>query len=256
MNYFTSCIYGDVEKYSKIKKDLALREGDHLYILGDILDGNDENPEESENLMMDIMEDPNVTLVLGDHEYTRVMWYVSRSDIDASNRWKNYAETLDVSGIAFNEHMRENFAPEDYDMYLGGFLMSCELSMIVPIGKRYFYLTHGCPCAYSPQNEPAWQNRIVSANPDFRRPLFTCVRSDPFSIPFLKDSTRPMTKENTIVVVGQMSPQEAAMACNRQCDEDDVFFANKTLAIGRHFPNEPITVVGIDAAGFFLKGKY
>lgn len=256
MNYFTSCIYGNYEKYMRIKRDLSLREGDNLYILGDILDGNDEDPQSNIEILNDLMESENVHLILGDHEYARVMWYASMDHDEAAQAYLDFSNSLDVSGAPLNEYLSTAFCREDYDIYFGSYLMSCELSAVVPVGKRYLYLVHGTPAPYSEACESQWQMRTVTASPDFNRPLYNSIRTDRMSVPYLKDMGNPMTKDNTISIVGQISPSEAARICKIPEPEDGVFYKNKILVIGRHFPNEQITVIGADAAGYFLCGRY
>ena len=60
MNYFVSCIYGDYDKYFQIKKKINLKSKDKLWILGDVLDGNDEDPESCIEILNDIIENENI----------------------------------------------------------------------------------------------------------------------------------------------------------------------------------------------------
>lgn len=256
MNYFTSCIYGDYEKYMKIKSDLNLRDGDDLYIIGDIIDGNDEDPQANIEIMNDLIESENIHLILGDHEYARIMWYASMGNEESAKAYIDFSNAFDVSGAPFNEYVKSSFCKDDYDIFFGAYLASCELSAVVPVGKRYFYLVHGTPVLYSRSYETQWQMRVVTGQPDFSRDFYHSIRTDEMALPYLRDSTNPMTRDNTVTIVGQMSAMEAAMVCNVPEQDEGVFYKNKTLAIGRHFTNEPITVIGVDAAGFFLYGRY
>lgn len=257
MNYFVSCLYGDYEKYQQIKKDLCLKENDRLWILGDILDGNDEDPEANLELLNDIMDSPNITLLLGDHEYARCMEYNSSGDAEIAKSWREYSNSLEVSGASFNEFVTTSFSKEDRDTYFGAFLSgSCELSAVIPIGKRYFYAVHGCPMTFAHSILSEWQLMTCSGNPDFKKDVWKSIKTDEFSIPYIKNTKNPMCKENTIAIVGQMSASKAIDMLGFQDNGSGVIFANKTLAIGRTFPDEPIPVVGIDAAGFFVKGLY
>ena len=54
MNYFTAGLYGDYPAYKKIKS--LLGPDDKLWILGDILDGNDEHPEDCLRILDDIQK--------------------------------------------------------------------------------------------------------------------------------------------------------------------------------------------------------
>ena len=69
MNYFTSGIHGDLNLYKELKKMAASDPDNHLWIVGDILDGNTSHPEYGMEILKDIYRTPNVSLILGDHEY-------------------------------------------------------------------------------------------------------------------------------------------------------------------------------------------
>lgn len=253
MNYFTSCIYGDYSRFKQIKDDL--RESDHLWILGDILDGNNENPSENIDIMDDIIKSDNITLILGDHEYARCMKYSASGDAEASEVWEKYSTALDISGMPFNEFIADNFSQDDYDNYFGAFLTNCELTAVVPIGGHYFYLCHGTPEHYANSIILAWQLRVCTKLPDFKKSLFSSIQTDEFAMPYLK-AKMPMTEANTIVISGQLSSAEAAETLSVEDPGTGFIYANKILALGRRTTEEPINVIGIDAAGFFLQGRY
>lgn len=255
MNYFVSCIYGDFDKYQRIKNDLNLKGKDHLWILGDVLDGNDEDPEANLEILNDIMYAPNITLILGDHEYARCMEYSASDNAEIAKSWKEYANALEVSGSAFNEFVSSSFSQDDRDTYFGSFLVgSCELSAVIPIGGRYFYAVHGRPTTFASSILPEWQLATCSDNPDFKKEVFKSIKTDEFAIPYIRQ--QKMNRDNTIAIVGQMSAAKATNMLGVEDNGSGVFFANKTLAIGRTFTDEPIPVVGIDAAGFFVVGLY
>lgn len=254
MNYFVSCLYGDAEKYRKIKDDIRLKEKDHLWILGDILDGNDDNPEACLEILNDIMHAANVTLILGDHEYARCMEFIMSHSNYAVQSWRNFSESLEISGASFNE-MADYFNEEERKKYFS-YLVSCELSAVVPIGKRYFYIVHGKPTFYDPIIFSEWQLSTCKDNPDLRKNAWTEISTDEIVLPFTNKTSNPMTGENTITIVGQMSASLASNMLGVECHGSSVFLANKTLAIGRTYTDEPIPVVGIDAAGFFIAGLY
>lgn len=255
MNYFVSCIYGQYDKFMEILDDLNLKNDDMLWILGDVLDGNDSDPSQNIKLLDEIMNNPNIKLVLGDHEFVQNMRYVSLNDEESYNAWCEYGKELDVSGASFNEYIETEMSREDQDSYFGSFLLSLELSEVVKIGDRYFYLVHGSPFIYREEYLSEWQRQVCTMLPNLTLDYWLSIRSDPMSFPYM-NVKKPMTKNNTIVISGQLSPQEAADSTNRKYDDTGVFYYNNILAIGRNDTSESITVLGIDAAGFFVKGIY
>lgn len=261
MNYFTSCLYGDIEKYKNIRKDLALRPCDHLWILGDILDGNDENPEACIEIMDDIIKNSSViTLILGDHEYARCMEYSARGSAEFAEHWRGFSDSLDVPGEAFSA-LFESLGKEEREEYYS-FLVNCELTDVVQIGGRHFYLVHGRPAVFSRMKVDAWQYEVCTELPDFRTDPWNCIRTDEAVIPYLKGKDpahpdrNPISHGSTITVSGQMPASMAAEIAGVEYDGRGVLLYNRTLAIGRTYTDEPVPVVGIDAAGFFLAGMY
>jgi serine/threonine protein phosphatase 1 len=65
MTYVCSDIHGCYEKYLKLLEQIKFNKSDTLYILGDVLnrEGNG-----GIDILQDIMDRPNVTLILGNHE--------------------------------------------------------------------------------------------------------------------------------------------------------------------------------------------
>ena len=104
MNYFTSGIYGNKELYYQIKKILT-KPSDHLWILGDVLDGNDEKPWECLEILEDIEKSNNVHLRLGDHEYFHTMRILSMDNEENTELWVDYLKNADISGKALLEYM-------------------------------------------------------------------------------------------------------------------------------------------------------
>lgn len=257
MNYFVSCIYGDYDKYQKIKADLHMKEKDHLWILGDVLDGNDEDPGACLDILNDIMRSQNITLILGDHEYARCMEFNASDNVEIANSWREYSNSFDVSGAVFNDFVATSFTPEDRATYFGSFLVgSCELSAVIPIGSKYIYAVHGKPTTYASSILPEWQLATCSENPDFKKDVWKSIKTDEFAIPYIRKAKNVMAKENTFAIVGQMSASKAFEITGSRDNGSGIYFGNNIIAIGRTYTDEPIPVVGMDAAGFFVAGLY
>lgn len=65
MIYVCSDIHGCYEKYLKLLEEINFKENDALYILGDVLDREGNG---GIDILEDIMDRPNVILIIGNHE--------------------------------------------------------------------------------------------------------------------------------------------------------------------------------------------
>lgn len=257
MNYFVSCIYADIDKLQKIVEDLELKENDTLWILGDLLDGDSEHPDNNVKILDYVMYNKNIKVILGDHEYFQNMRYLSMDNEDAYNAWVTYLSNMDISGKPFVDYIESEMNKDDQDSYFGSYLLSLELSEIVQIGDRYFYLVHCAPCPF-PRSETLlteWQMNVCTNDPKLDTPFWNVIRTDPIVYPFSKNQ-KPISQQNCFVISGQYPPDEAAKSVGMASNNSGIFYYNKTLCIGRRTPDDPLPVLGIDAAGFFVKGVY
>lgn len=258
MNYFASCIYGDYEKYKQIVDDLCLEQNDVLWLLGDIIGGGAIDPEDNFRILDDIMSNSHVKVVLGDHEFAQNMRFLSMaSSADVYENWVSFSNELEVSDKALNEYIENNMSQEDQSPYfgVGGLLLSAELSEVVQIGDRYFYLVHGTPSFYREDLLSNWQLQVCTADPNLNVNQWDIIRTDPV-IRTIKSSKIPISEKNTITISGQFPPNEAAESIGKKEQNSVIFYSNKVLCIGRRSVDDPLPVVGIDAAGFFVKNVY
>lgn len=65
MTYITTDIHGNKRAWENIKFQIELKPEDHLYILGDVIDRNPYGIE----ILQEIMDNPQMTLLLGNHEH-------------------------------------------------------------------------------------------------------------------------------------------------------------------------------------------
>ena len=64
MHYVLSDIHGNEERFRSVLRKIDLKEDDTLYVLGDVIDRG----EEGVHLLRWMAEQPNVQLILGNHE--------------------------------------------------------------------------------------------------------------------------------------------------------------------------------------------
>lgn len=251
MNYFTAGLYGDYPSYKKIKS--LLGPDDKLWILGDVLDGNDEHPEDCLKILDDIQKTENITLILGDHEYfhaMRLFAELESDDEEEENVWIEELDSFEYPGTALVNYMKEVLTRQERSEY-ANYLSSLDVSDIAIIDERIFYLCHGAP-AKMEDKESQWQYNVVTGEIDFFKAYGRDMASD-IRIPYFAKNygIKRAGLENAIVIAGH------AFTSNLENDgeevEDGIVFNNRIMCInsgasvnygGTHI------VVGIDAAGW------
>lgn len=251
MNYFTAGLYGDYPAYKKIKS--LLGPDDKLWILGDILDGNDEHPEDCLKILDDIQKSENITLILGDHEYfhaMRLFAELESEDEEEEGVWLEELDGFEYPGSSLVTYMKEVLSRQERSDY-ANFLSSLDVSDIVIINDRVFYLCHGAP-AMMEDKESQWQYNVVTGEIDFFKSYGRDMASD-IRIPYFVRNygIKRSNLENAIVIVGH------AFTSNLENEgedvEDGIVFNNRIMCINSgasaNYGGVHI-VVGIDAAGW------
>lgn len=76
-------LHGEGERFHAMLKKIAFSEDDCLYILGDVVDRGPDGIA----LIREIMEMPNVTMLLGNHEYMMLQYFsLNATEVDY-RRW-------------------------------------------------------------------------------------------------------------------------------------------------------------------------
>lgn len=243
MHYFIGSLYGNYNNYLTIKENLNLKEHDELWILGDCLDGNDEHPEECIEIIYDIMNSPNIHLILGDHEYNHIMHFASIYQKDNHDAWEERIHNMDISGTPLLSYIEQNLDEEEKDDIFGFLIQECEITNFITIGDNHFYLVHGFPSVFL-NDLTLWQIQTVEGEPDFTQSNFiSAIKSDPSISKFLNAENINLNYSNTFVI------------CSHQYlnDLSGLKFENNIFLLGENKPDEFICVLGIDAAGWFIK---
>lgn len=263
MNYFTAGIYGDYKAYKNMKSLLKKPE-DKLWILGDVMDGNSEHPEECFRILDDIESSGNVTLILGDHEYFHAMRLFGEiekggagdepGDSDEAGNdgdvWYSEIGQFEFSGMALLEYM-DNVLSMEEKMRYARFLSSLDVSDMVSVEGRLFYLCHGAP-ATQRGSDIEWQYSVVTGKVDFSRSYGRDMASD-IRIPHFAKTIgiKRGDVESAVLITGHTFT--ASLEMDGEEVEDGIVFSNRIMAInaGASADNkEPHIVVGIDAAGW------
>ena len=146
--YVVSDIHGLYDKFKKACEALDLVNGtDHLYILGDVIDRG----KEGIRILEEIMENPHVTLIMGNHEHMMVEYlsyaeehYGYFKDICACNRIKA-VERWNRNGNVPTLHAFYQLSDErQKQLYL--YLRELPLAITnLTVKEQRYYLVHACP---------------------------------------------------------------------------------------------------------------
>ncbi len=129
MHYVCSDIHGQYELYKRMRDDIRLGAGDVLYILGDVIDrGPAIFP-----LLLDVMHDPRVCCLLGNHEWLMADYAAGDSQ---NGRWFKPGNSGSVTWGQFQT------LPEETRREVLAFIHSRPLQLEVQAGGLTFLLSH------------------------------------------------------------------------------------------------------------------
>ena len=266
MNYFMSDIHGNAKAYFATKERIHFNSNDKLYILGNIFDGNSEHPEHCLMILDDIIDNDNITLILGEHEYTHVLYQKAWQE-DEKEGLERLLEIMSPSGKPLMDYIN-NLPEETVDKYIN-YLVKCEVTEIVTIGERNFYLVHGAPALLSETNSvEKWQSSVVREKIDLKRSYEQEIITDPQNTVVNKSNYK-----DTIIICGNVASQEVfndVSEISREhmqsghCNYQRIaFFDNKMLlkcgcqgdlAFGLYEPT--LACVAIDEEGYSVTYNY
>lgn len=136
--YVMSDIHGLSERFFAMLEKIAFSKEDHLYVLGDVVDRG----KDGVVLLYYIMQQPNITLLMGNHEYMMLQYYETISsefiDVKVIERW--HRNGCDTTLAQMQEYSYEQ--QEEMVQYLRS-LPLCISDLRV--NDQMFYLVHGAP---------------------------------------------------------------------------------------------------------------
>ena len=259
MDYFISGLYGDYEAYKRIKK--SLNEFDRLWILGDVLDGNSNNPEDCIRILDDIFRQKNMYMVLGDHEYYHAMRLISMEDRDTADIWTDALLSEDITGEPLMQLLDQMDEDEIDDFTMK--LTRLEASEMTKIGSNFFYVCHGSPSVRqlgTRNADASWQYKIVTGYPNFDSEYIPEITSDLRIEEFIKNIGYFKVPE-ICLITGHIPildlKEEGIRTLSGENTDSIVAFQNRKFCINQNITADDNTdkriLLGIDAAGFILK---
>ena len=131
--YVISDLHGEAHLFHKLLDQIRFSDEDHLYILGDVIDRGPDGIA----LLQEIMATPNITLLLGNHEYMMMQYFSPEATETEIRRWDRNGNmpTRDAYlELALAEQMR-----------IMQYLQSLPTHIEITIGGKIYYLVHGFP---------------------------------------------------------------------------------------------------------------
>lgn len=273
MYYFLSDIHGAAEAYFEMKRRIDFKEKDEMYILGDIFDGNSKEPKACIEILEDIMQNKNIHLLLGDHEYVHIMCYLmeeeEKDNPDIENIWREIVLKEDFQGEPLYHYFREELSAQKQKIFIS-YLLSCELSDVVSIGSKYIYLIHGAPTVCKENEEMKWQYDVVTEELSLSKNYHYAIKSDPNFSRFV-EKYGTLNPSEMIIMTGhvptpirfEMDESLQDIFPQGQKQSKIIYINNRflldcgcdgdTLGENQDGWYTALACVGIDAAGFFVE---
>ncbi|MEA4804645.1 metallophosphoesterase [Acetobacterium wieringae] len=214
--YVISDIHGNYKKYKRLLEMIDFKDKDTLYVLGDVIDRGPEGIK----VLKDMMSQPNVIPILGNHEFMAKISlpFLMTEIIDETLDQMKYPDMLmcldwlENGGTTTIKEFRDLSREEKNDVldYLGEF----SLYHVVTINDKEFVLVHAGFDGFTPQREldDYDLSELIFEKPDYGVKYF----------------------ENSYLVTGHTPTRLINRLMNELNDNeicDDIYERNKHIAI-------------------------
>lgn len=153
MTYVISDIHGEANRYFQMLNLIRFSPSDELYIIGDVIDGGAGGID----VLTDIMDRPNVHLLLGNHEQMCLDTLGPHNQPGARRLWQSNGGSTTYRELVYrmDVHKRNKILQ---------FLMRQPSFIDLDIGERQFHLVHAFPG--KTVEDRIWERpRVDAANP-------------------------------------------------------------------------------------------
>ena len=133
MTYVMADIHGDLDKYRSIMDQINLKDTDHLYLLGDVID----RYQYGLDILYELRDMPNVTVLLGNHEK---MCYEAMVSEDGSKMLPTWVKN--GGQVTMNALFRMEKAEIEEIM---DYIKKMPLTASVTVNDQEYLLLHSCP---------------------------------------------------------------------------------------------------------------
>ena len=132
MTYVTSDIHGDSRRFHEMLKNIEFSSGDMLYVLGDVIDRGSDGIA----LLLEIMNTPNMVMLLGNHEHLMLQVIETGSSLHYLS-WMNNG-----GGQTVEQYL--NLSSKDRSS-LRSWLRKQPCCLEIEVQGREYLLVHGFP---------------------------------------------------------------------------------------------------------------
>ena len=134
MIYCVSDVHGERDKFEQMLELIQFSGEDQLYILGDVIDRGALGVE----ILLRIMETPNMTMLLGNHEQLCLNTLGPHREFGARELWR-----INGGASTYRELLYRRTARERHEILR--FLSALPDHLDLAVGGKKFHLVHGYP---------------------------------------------------------------------------------------------------------------
>ena len=134
MTYVMSDIHGELERYERMLNLIRFSDQDHLYIIGDVID----RAPNGVDLLLQIMKQPNITMLLGNHEQMMLDTLGSDSYPGARQLWAQNGGNVTRRELLYHRSSLDRNA-------ILRFCRSLPTQLDISVGGETYRLVHGAP---------------------------------------------------------------------------------------------------------------
>lgn len=151
-HYVMSDLHGEADRFHAMLKKIGFSEEDTLIILGDVIDRGPDGIA----LLLEIMDMPNVIMLLGNHEYMMLQYLNPSATGTEIRRWNKNGNAPTLAAYL----KQKAKVQQRIISYLRGLPTHLEME----INGKWFYLVHGFP-GENVHDEVWHRPEIDTANP-------------------------------------------------------------------------------------------
>lgn len=151
-HYVLADIHGEADRFHAMLEKICFCADDTMYILGDVVDRGPDGIK----LLQEIMQTPNLEMLLGNHEYMMLQYFSPDASSEEIRRW-NRNGNAPTKAAYLKLKAREQRAILEY-------LQTLPTHLELTINGQDFYLVHGFP-AENVHDEVWFRPEIDAPNP-------------------------------------------------------------------------------------------
>lgn len=129
-----SDIHGEADRFYKMLELISFQPEDHLYILGDVIDRGTDGVD----LLLDIMQRPNITMILGNHEDMMLATLGNDSVPNARQLWASNGGNKTRRELLYHRTSADRHA-------ILKFCESLPTELYITVAGKEYHLVHGYP---------------------------------------------------------------------------------------------------------------